>query len=104
MFNISKKKPKKIHFLHIGKTGGSAIKSALKEHLTTPKYEVILHGHNTSISDLPRNEKFFFFLRHPVTKFISGFIAVNAKGDHATIQSGVRVKKRFLRNSIHQTN
>ena len=35
---LSKNKKQSIHFLHIEKTGGSAIKSVLNDFLETPKY------------------------------------------------------------------
>lgn len=61
-----------VHFLHIGKTGGTAIKDMLlpcfKEHRW-----LVRHGHRFSIDDVPEGEKFFFFLRDPVSRYVSGF-------------------------------
>src|SRR5690348_15858289 len=58
-----------IHFLHVGKTGGTAIKAALKpfEHL------VQLHDHSVRLSDIPVGDRVFFFLRDPVSRFVSAF-------------------------------
>ena len=62
-----------VHFLHIGKTGGSAIKYALREHLVSPRYQLQLRGHRIALSDIPPGDKAFFFLRDPVSRFVSGF-------------------------------
>ncbi len=62
MFNFLKKTTKqKVHFLHIGKTGGSAIKSVLEKKLITPKYILKLHSHGTSLKDIPKGEYVVFF-------------------------------------------
>jgi hypothetical protein len=73
-------KLKPLHFIHIGKTGGSAVKSALKNHLKTKEYKIILHSHDTLISDIPVGEKIFFFLREPISRFISAFYSRQRKG------------------------
>ena len=74
-----------IHMLHIGKTGGTAIKYSLSNNLqkvnsikNTFKLNedvLLLHSHGVKIRDIPRGEKIFFFLRDPVSRFISGFYA-----------------------------
>lgn len=63
----------KAHFLHIGKTGGTAVKLALKPHLYDGKYEIVLEHHNTRLKDVPVGEVVFFVLRHPLTRFVSAF-------------------------------
>jgi hypothetical protein len=77
---VFKQKKKKAHFLHIGKTGGSAIKAALANHLETPKYILEMHDHGTSLIDVPWGEYVFFFLRDPVSRFISGFYSRQRQG------------------------
>ncbi|MEO9964290.1 MAG: sulfotransferase family 2 domain-containing protein [Reichenbachiella sp.] len=67
----SKKTP--LHFLHIGKTGGSAIKYALQEPGLSNTYDIILHNHEIALSDIPLGEKFFFSVRNPIDRFVSGF-------------------------------
>ena len=61
------------NFLHIGKTGGSAIKYAFKEHLVTDKYTIHLRGHTCKLSDIPKGDYVFFFLREPISRFMSSF-------------------------------
>ena len=53
----------KLHFLHIGKTGGTAIKYALRNNLDKGRYEIILHNHNTTLEDVPKGDKFFLYKR-----------------------------------------
>lgn len=66
-----------IHFLHIGKTGGTAIKAALSQWDNSP---IILHGHKFGLNDVPLGEKVIFFLRDPISRFVSGFYSRKRKG------------------------
>ncbi len=70
-----------VHFLHIGKTGGTAVGYAIEKHSGwgTP-YAVCLHGHGTVLRDVPEGEKFFFFVRDPVTRFVSSFYSRQRQG------------------------
>ena len=76
----AKSKNPRVHLLHIGKTGGTAVKSVLKENLETPKHSLILHGHHISLKDIPKGEPVIFFLRDPISRFISGFYSRQRKG------------------------
>jgi hypothetical protein len=82
-----------VHFLHIGKTGGSAIKDALRrERLAywnpknahrypeTPLGGIHLHHHSFRMAHLPPGDLVFFFLRDPVARFVSGFESRRTKG------------------------
>ena len=62
-----------VHFLHIGKTGGTAAKSALRGHETAGDYELVLHPHEFTLFDVPAGEKIAFFVRDPISRFCSGF-------------------------------
>jgi hypothetical protein len=59
------------HFLHIGKTGGTAVKHALQPYAA--RFGIVLHEHATTLLDVPAGESFFFFLRDPVSRFVSSF-------------------------------
>lgn len=72
--------PTRIHFLHVGKTGGSAIKHALKNHTMVNDGKLILHRHKTNIADVPIGEKICFVLRDPVSRFVSAFYSRQRKG------------------------
>jgi len=69
-----------LHFLHIGKTGGTAIKYVLRERTDCDPYAIRLHYHLTGLRDIPRGDKAFFFLRDPVSRFKSGFFSRQRKG------------------------
>jgi len=70
-----------LHFLHIGKTGGTALKHALSgAHLDTEHWKVILHSHQTRLEHIPPGESVFFFLRDPISRFVSGFYSRQRQG------------------------
>ncbi len=69
-----------VHFLHIGKTGGTAIKHALQPHTRSGPFRIVLHDHKTTLSDIPRGEKVFFCVRDPIDRFVSGFYSRQRKG------------------------
>ena len=69
-----------IHFLHIGKTGGTAVKEALKDNTMCGNYVFALHFHHWKLQQVPPDEKVVFFLRDPVKRFISGFLNQQRQG------------------------
>lgn len=79
--NLAKLKGQRcVHFLHIGKTGGTAVKEALKGNLHTKKQVIFLHSHEFTLADVPEGNKVFFFLRDPISRFISGFYSRKRRG------------------------
>ena len=60
----------KFFFLHIGKTGGSAVQHALR---SLAREDIVLCGHDVSLNDVPRGAKAVASIRHPVDRFVSGF-------------------------------
>lgn len=71
---------KNAHFLHIGKTGGTAIKEALKSVGKASRYKLFFHQHHVTLKDIPEGEAVFFFVRDPVSRFVSGFYSRQRKG------------------------
>ena len=67
-----------VHFLHVRKTGGTAVIEALRP--VADQYGIVLHGHATRLVDIPRDQFVFFFLRHPVPRFVSGFYSRLRRG------------------------
>jgi hypothetical protein len=63
------------HMLHIGKTGGTAMKDVFKAlgPQEQGRYELVLHRHTTRLPGVPRGEKVFFVVRDPVDRYVSGF-------------------------------
>lgn len=62
-----------VHFLHIRKAGGTALKNALKTHPSTPVAMLHLHPHRIGLRDIPSGHRFMFVVREPVSRFVSGF-------------------------------
>jgi Sulfotransferase family len=71
-----------LHFLHVGKTGGTAIKRALrKSGLPETSYGPIeLHRHRFRMPEVPPDDFFFFCIRDPVARFLSGYYSRQNKG------------------------
>jgi len=60
-----------IHFLHIRKTGGMAIRAALGP--VAEAAGVRFHPHRIGLAQIPQAERVFFLVRDPVSRFVSGF-------------------------------
>lgn len=60
-----------IHLLHVPKTGGSAVKAVLEP--VAQARGIVFHKHNVTLAQVPLGERVIFFVRHPVSRFISGF-------------------------------
>lgn len=73
-----------VHVLHIGKTGGTAVKAALQELPYPPAHGLILHRHGFRLLDVPPGDLAVFFLRDPVSRFVSGFNSRKRKGQPRT--------------------
>jgi hypothetical protein len=68
-----------VHVLHIGKTGGTAVKTALGEGRGAAS-RVILHNHTFTLADVPNDEFCAFFVRDPITRYVSGFYSRQREG------------------------
>lgn len=66
-----------VQMLHIGKTGGSALGGALSS-LKRP--DIVVHGHEFRLEQVPEGDLAVFSIRHPVDRFVSGFISRQRKG------------------------
>jgi hypothetical protein len=60
-----------IHFLHIGKTGGMAIKHALQP--VARSHGILLHTHEVSLRQIGAGDRVIFSIRSPIARFVSGF-------------------------------
>ena len=69
-----------LHFLHLGKTGGTAVKHALIQAPPGKKYVLYLHSHNVKLKDIAKGEGVFFCVRDPLSRFISGFYSRQRQG------------------------
>ncbi len=70
-----------VHFLHIGKTGGTAVKYAISQHIADDNCcRIFFHPHTVRLCDIPKGEKVIFFLRDPISRFVSGFYSRQRQG------------------------
>lgn len=99
----TKHKRQIVHFLHIGKTGGTAVIHALNEanyciqserqaargeravYKLNPADErnhlwICIHAHDEGLRVIPNGEKVFFFLRDPISRFVSAFYSRQRQG------------------------
>jgi hypothetical protein len=70
----------RVHFLHIGKTGGTAVKHALRKHRCSHRYRLVFHPHQTTLQDIPPGERVVFALRDPISRFVSAFLSRQRQG------------------------
>jgi hypothetical protein len=68
------------HFLHVGKTGGSAIKVALRSAEGSPAFRVVVLGHEIHLAAIPEEDHFFFTVRDPIERYVSGFVSRQRQG------------------------
>lgn len=82
-----------LHFVHVGKTGGTAMRRALRgnglaygsmdepgDAPVTPYGRIELHRHEFHLDDVPEGDFAFFCLRDPVSRFVSAFYSRLNKG------------------------
>ena len=69
-----------VHFLHIGKTGGTSIKDALVDRFVCTNHVLFLHRHPVRLKDIPRGQQVVFFVRDPISRFVSGFYSRQRQG------------------------
>jgi hypothetical protein len=74
------RRSERLHMLHLGKTGGTAVKAALKRHVRRGRYSIKLHPHSVKLCDIHDGEKVFFFVRDPISRFVSAFYSRQRQG------------------------
>lgn len=67
-----------VHVLHIGKTGGSAVKAGLLKFRDS--HGLVLHSHDFKLRDVPEGDQAIFAVREPVGRFVSAFNSRLRKG------------------------
>ncbi|MFT4801717.1 MAG: hypothetical protein ACI93N_001492 [Flavobacteriaceae bacterium] len=72
--------PKQLHFIHIGKTAGTALKHALSDFTQNKSTQIHLHEHNFKLTDVPNDQLCFFSVRDPLDRFVSGFYSRQRQG------------------------
>jgi Sulfotransferase family len=62
-----------LNVLHIGKTGGTALKHVLAENQDASRYQLLFRGHDVALADVPEGELYMFLIRDPLSRFVSAF-------------------------------
>ena len=62
-----------LHVLHVGKTGGTALNHVLVEYAGMSRLRPVFGGHQLTVADVPVGERFMFFIRDPLSRFVSAF-------------------------------
>lgn len=62
-----------LHYIHIGKTGGSALRRVIEKYPQTDRYKIHYYPHGGRFRGIPEGEKLLITTRDPVTRFVSGF-------------------------------
>ncbi len=71
----------RFHFLHIGKTAGTQTRYVLSNLPTQRRgYRFTAHPHYVKLRDLPETADYFFGIRNPVDRFVSGFYSRKRRG------------------------
>ena len=82
---------KPVHFLHIGKAGGTAIKFMMAEAgVRQLKFRFVAHSHRARLTSIPMGEPYFFHSR-PHFAFCLCFLLAKAQG---TTKDFCRVDRR----------
>ena len=68
-----------ISFLHIGKNAGTQVKYVAK-NLLKKGIKIKFYNHKVKLHELPIETKYFFSIREPASRFISGFYSRKRKG------------------------
>jgi hypothetical protein len=71
---------KQIHFLHISKNAGTQMGQLAQQISADDRYLVTKHNHTTKLYNIPANDDFFFSIRSPESRFVSGFYSRKRKG------------------------
>ncbi|SHF80260.1 Sulfotransferase family protein [Loktanella atrilutea] len=70
-----------LHFLHIGKAAGTQVRHLARQvNAAQDRWRIVKHDHNTNLRDLTREDAYFFSIRDPLTRFVSGFYSRKRKG------------------------
>lgn len=70
-----------IHYLHISKTAGSQIRSVIEQvNSTRIRGRIFVHSHEMRYAHIPDKAQYFFSIRDPIKRFVSGFYWRKTKG------------------------
>ena len=74
-----------VRYLHVGKAAGTAVRSIADRVNASAGSEVIRRErHRVTLHDIPDDARYFFSIRDPVDRFVSGFHSRKRKGQPRT--------------------
>lgn len=90
-----------VHFVHVAKTGGTAVRYAIREarrenggRLESPWGPVWAHDHRFGLWDLEPDDKAVLIFRDPVSRFVSGFNSRLRRGAPRYMLEWTRAERR----------
>lgn len=79
--NNPKQNATDVHFLHIGKCAGSQVAQIARQvNRVSGGRKIIKHRHDVFLRNINKDANYFFSIRHPVSRFTSGFYSRKRKG------------------------
>ncbi len=69
-----------VHFLHVSKTGGTAVRHALEGISGTRELRFEMHTHHVTLATLPPGERAVLFVRDTVDRYASAFLSRQRRG------------------------
>ncbi|WP_200181338.1 sulfotransferase family 2 domain-containing protein [Ectothiorhodospira mobilis] len=93
-----------IHYLHIGKCAGTQIGNIIRQiNEGCGRSVIVKNGHDVSLRDIPKGSDFFFSIRDPLSRFVSGFYSRKRKG-RPRIYSGWSSYEEFSFGEFEEAN
>lgn len=91
-----------IHFLHIGKCAGTQIMHLARQiNELTNKGKIVKHNHDFFLINLDIHQKYFFSIRNPISRFLSGFYSRKRKGQPRLYSEWSIYEERAFSNFEH---
>jgi hypothetical protein len=94
-----------VHFLHIGKNAGTQV-GLIAEQINAAgrPVRIVKHGHTVSLRDLPPGDRYFFSIRNPESRFVSGFYSRKRKGQPRIYSEWTAHEAEAFRRFEHANN
>jgi len=91
-----------IQFIHLGKNAGTQINQMGDQiNAASRKYRFQKYHHNTLLSQIDPNQKYFFSIRNPVSRFKSGFYSRKRKGQPRIYSEWTESEKQSFAQFSH---
>jgi hypothetical protein len=93
---------RQLHFLHLGKNAGTHIKRLIDViNRRNPGLNIVKHPHKIKLAHLPELDDYFFSIRSPETRFVSGFYSRKRKGQPRIYVEWTRYERQSFETFEH---